>query len=176
MQLDIQVSMSGWSSGLEIRESRDKSGPEATGTGWGHGGRMFRLMKEPRPGPRALQTTEGERRRKNSPGTWEEAAWKVRHPSRVCPDVRRRKCCKTQGRDQCVRVLPEGHLSQTSDPVTDQLLAYEGGFFLKRWSSLRLGLTIKSKRLSWGSRWTMALENETLANCPSPVGNGGRRR
>lgn len=34
-----------------------------------------------------------------------------------------------QGRDQCVRVLPEGHLSQTSDRVTDQLLVYEGGFF-----------------------------------------------
>lgn len=28
-----QVSMSGWSSGLEIKESRDKSDPEATGTG-----------------------------------------------------------------------------------------------------------------------------------------------
>ena len=31
-----------------------------------------------------------------------------------------------------MRVLPEGHLSQTSDPVTDQLLVYEGGFFFKR--------------------------------------------
>ena len=92
---------------------------------------MFRFMKEPRTGPRALPTTEGEQMR-NSPGPWEEAARKVRDIPAECAWDVRRKCCKMQGRDNCVRVLPEGHLSQTSDPATDQLLVCEGGYFFKR--------------------------------------------
>ena len=40
---------------------------------------------------RALQTTEGEQRRKNSPGTWEAAARKVRHPGRVCPGCEKKE-------------------------------------------------------------------------------------
>ena len=58
---------------------------------------MFRLMEEPRTGPRALQTTEGEQRRKNSPGTWEAAARKVRHPGRVCPGCEKKEVLQDAG-------------------------------------------------------------------------------
>lgn len=89
----------------------DKSGIEAMGTGWGHAGRMFRLRKEPRKEPWALQTVEVEQRRKNSQGTWEAAARKVKDIlAAYVQEVKRSNCFKMQGRDHCAMILLPGQL------------------------------------------------------------------